>query len=350
MKGRVATTLLALCFSAGVCFSQISNTDSGAFGVRNNNSLDAHGSNISGAVIGSNGAPQADVRVEVHSEQSGNTVASGYTNNGGAFEFNGLPLAAYDVVATHGLAETHEHLALGDVGINLKIRLNTRNADAAQADGNATVSIAEYKVPQKARDAFHKAEAALAKHRDEEVTKQLSKALEIYPDYAAALTLRGVLSLDAQSPQRAIDDFDKAIHSDPNYALAYTAMAAALNHLEKFDDALRSASRALALAPRSWQSYFEMAKSYVGKADYDHALQQLTKAQALTPTEYAPIHLVRAHVMLVLKNYSSAMDELQAFLTLAPKDPNSNAARETLEKVKAFTAAAASPPMVTSAR
>jgi regulator of sirC expression with transglutaminase-like and TPR domain len=93
-----------------------------------------------------------------------------------------------------------------------------------------------------------------------------------------------------------------------------------------------------------------MAKSYVGKADYEHALQQLTKAQALTPTEYAPIHLVRAHVMLALKNYSNAMDELQAFLTLAPKDPSSNAARETLEKVKAFTATAANPPIVTSAR
>jgi regulator of sirC expression with transglutaminase-like and TPR domain len=70
----------------------------------------------------------------------------------------------------------------------------------------------------------------------------------------------------------------------------------------------------------------------------------------LTPTEYAPIHLVRAHVMLALQNYSSAMDELQAFLRLAPKDPNSNAARETLQKVKAFTAAAANPPMVTSVR
>jgi tetratricopeptide (TPR) repeat protein len=350
MKGRVTTTLLAVCFCASLCFSQMLSTDPGAFGVRSNNPLDAHGSHISGVVVGSDGAPQADVRVEIRSEQTGSTIASGYTNTGGAFEFDGLPLAAYEVVASHGLAESRERLALGDIGINLKIRLNTRNADAAQADGNATVSIAEYKVPQKARDAFHKAEAALAKHRDDEVTKQLSKALEIYPEYAAALTLRGVLCLDAQTPQRAIDDFDKAIHSDPSYALAYTGLAAALNRLEKFDDALRSASRATALAPRSWQSYFEMAKSYVGKADYEHALQQLTKAQALTPTEYAPIHLVRAHVMLALKNYSNAVDELQAFLTLAPKDPNSNAARETLDKVRAFTATAANAPIVSSAK
>ena len=253
MKGCCVTTLFTVSFFVSVCFSQVSNTDRGVFGVRNNNPLDGHCSHISGVVVGSNGAPLPDVRVEVRSEQTGSAIASGYTNNSGAFEFDGLPLAAYEVVASQGLAESRERLALGDVGVNLKIRLNTRNSDAAQADGNATVSIAEYKVPQKARDA-------------------------------------------------------------------------------------------------SWQSYFEMAKSYVGKADYDHALQQLTKAQTLNATEYAPIHLVRAHVMLALKNYSSAMDELQAFLTLAPKDPNSSAARETLEKVKAFTTAAANPPMVTSAR
>jgi len=353
MKGRAATTLFAVCFSVTVGFSQLSNsplsnTDGGALG-RNSTLADGHSTNIAGVVVGSDGAPQPEIRVEVKSEQNGNVIASGYTNNSGAFEFNGLPVAAYEVVASRGLAEAHERLALGDIGLNLRIRLNTRDAAAAQADGNATVSIAEYKVPQKARDALHKAEAALANHRDNEVTKQLAKALEVCPDYAAALTLRGVLSLDAQSPERAIEDFDKAIHSDPGYALAYTAMAAALNRLQKFDDALRSASRSIALAPRSWQSYFEMAKSYVGKADYEHALQQLTKSQALVPTEYAPIHLVRAHVMLALKNYSNAMDELQAFLTLAPKDPNSNAARETLEKVKAFTAAA-TPAPVNSAR
>ncbi|HWC16214.1 MAG TPA: hypothetical protein VG498_04340, partial [Terriglobales bacterium] len=278
-------------------------------------------------------------------EQTARTVASGYTNNSGTFEFAHVPLAAYDISASRGLAESHEHLALGDVGVNLKIRLSSASPAATQADGNATVSVAEYKVPQKARDAFHKAEAALAKNHHEEVAKQLAKALEIYPDYAPALTLRGVTSLDATHTEAAINDFDKAIHSDPNYALAYTAMAAALNQTNKFDDALRSATRAITLAPSSWQSYFEMAKSYVGKADYEHALQQISKAQQLVPKEYPPIHLVRAHVMLALKNYAEAMTELQAFLTLAPQDPNSGAARQALEKVRALTAAATSPAM-----
>ena len=350
MKGRVVTTFFAVCFSAAICFSQIYSTDHDNIGTHASSLNKLQGSTISGVVVGSDGSPLPDVRIEIRNEQTASSVASGYTNGSGAFEFDRLPMAAYDVSATRGLAESHEHLALGDVGANLKIRLTTAGSAASQADGSATVSVAEYRVPQKARDAFHKAEAALAKSRPDEVARQLAKALEAYPDYAPALTLRGVTSLDALNPQAAINDFDRAIHSDPNYALAYTAMAAALNQLSKFDDALRSGDRAVSLAPRSWQSYFEMAKSYVGKADYEHALQQITKAQQLVPTEYPPIHLVRAHVMLALKNYAEAMTELQAFLTLAPHDPNSGAARETLEKVKAFTASAANPAMAQSAR
>jgi Flp pilus assembly protein TadD len=298
---------------------------------------------FSGTVVGSDGRPVSNARVELRNLQTGSTLASGYTTSGGSFEFENIPPASYEVSASQGLSEARERVTVSDTGNPVTIRLGTSDAVASQADGEASVSVAEYKVPKKARDAYHKASAALAKQNSEEAAKQLAKALEIYPDYAAALTLRGVMSLDANHSDLAIADFDKAIHADPSYALAYTAMAAVQNQLTKFDEALRSAERSVTLSPRSWQPYFEMAKASIGKADYQHALQQLAKAQTLLSTDYAPLHLVRAHVMLALKNYNDAMNELQAFLALAPQDRNSPAARETLEKVKAFTAAATAP-------
>lgn len=342
MTGRVVTSFLAICFSSAIGFSQIYTAPPDAFGTRGNSVERLQVTSISGVVIGSDGSPIPDVRVEVRNEQTSRVIATGYTNSSGAFQFAGLPAGGYDVAAVRGLAEAHERLAMGDLGLNLRLRLNTRSG-AAQADGNATVSVAEYKVPQKARDAYHKAEVALSKNHPDEVNKELAKALELYPDYAPALTLRGVMSLDAQHPEIAINDFDRAIKSDPGYCLAYTAMSAALNQLHQFDDALRSADRAIRLSPNSWQSYFEMAKAYVGKADYQRALQQLSKAESFLPKAYAPLHLVRAHVMLALKNYADAMAELQAFLTLAPQDPNAGAARETMGKLKAYLASAANP-------
>ena len=274
MTGRVVTTILVTCLSSGVCFSQIYTLPPDSFGTRSNSLDKMQVTSISGVVIGSDSAPLPDVRVEVRNEQTSRVIATGYTNNAGTFQFGGLPASGYDVMAVRGLAEAHEHLASGDFGMNLRIRLNTASG-ASQADGNATVSIAQYKVPQKARNAYHKAEEALSKNHLDEVNKELAKALEIYPDYAEALTLRGVMSLDASHPEAAANDFDHAIKSDPGYSLAYTAMSAALNQLHKFDDALRSADRAISLSPSSWQSYFEMAKAYVGKTDYQHALQQL---------------------------------------------------------------------------
>ena len=345
MKGRVVTTLLALCFSGSLCFSQVYDPSRDVFGNRGKTLDTPHSSNLAGIVVGSDGKPVSDARVDIRNAQTGTSIASGYTTPGGNFEFDNLPSATYEVVASQGLSQSSQRLSLTDVGTTLTLRLSNTDPAAAKADGNSTVSVAEYKVPQKARDAFHKAEVALAKNHPDEANKQLAKALDIEANYAPALTLRGVLSLDASHVEAAIDDFDKAVHADPGYALAYTAMAAAQNQLKKFDDAIRSADRAVRLAPRSWQSYFEMAKAYVGKADYQNALQQASKAQALSSVDYAPVHLLRAHVMLALKNYGDAMNELQAFLTLAPQDPNSAAAREALEKVKAFTASATAPPV-----
>jgi tetratricopeptide (TPR) repeat protein len=350
MKGQVVATLFAICLSSSVCSAQIYGPSHDTFGNHGRIFDNPHASNLAGIVIGSDGKPVGDARIEIRNAQTGVSLATGYTTQGGNFEFENLPAATYEVVASQGLAQTSQRLTVTDMGMNLTLHLSNANAAAAKADGNSTVSVAEYRVPQKARDAYHKAEVALAKKHSDEAAKQLAKALEIDANYAPALTLRGVLSLDAEHFEAAMNDFDQAVHADPNYPLAYTAMAAAFNQLKKFDEALRSADRAITLAPRSWQSYFEMAKAYVGKADYQHALQQTAKAQALSSVDYAPMHLLRAHAMLALKNYSEAINELEAFLTLAPQDPNSPAARQALEKVKAFTASATAPQAVIAPR
>lgn len=343
MRAHFLATVSAICLCSGFASAQIIDS--------NGNLYSRHGgtlekgiiSSITGVVTTPSGTPVGDARVELHNQQTGATVISGYTNSGGLFEFDNVPAAPYEVVVSLGLAESRQQIAGGEMSTNLKIRLNTTNAQAAHADGKATVSIAEYKVPQKARDALHKAQTALEKGNNEEVGKQLAKSLAIFPDYAPALTLRAVLSLDEGKTDAAIQDFDHAIHADPNFALAYSGMAAALNGLQKYDDALRSADRAITLDPASWQSHFEMAKAYIGKKDYQNALQQLGRAQQLCSKDYAPLHLLRANAMLALKDYNNAATELQAFLTEAPNDPNSAAARKALEEVKAVTASAGNP-------
>lgn len=295
---------------------------------------------ISGTVVAVDGKPQFNVSVQLRDLGTGHTLASAYTNAAGRFSFDRVPYGSYELVATQQLASLRQNVALRSGVEVVSFRLNTWDPDATSSH-NAMVSLAELKVPQRARDAYQKAEQAIAKHKSEDVAKYVQKALDIYPAFAPALTLRGALSLDKDDLAAAVDDFDKAIHADSSYAMAHVAMASALNRLDKFDDALRAAERASSLSPNSWQPYFEMAKSYVAKADYQRALQQLAHAQGQMSQDYAPLHLLRANVLLGLKNFNDAATELKLFLRIAPNDPNASAAQDTLGKLNAFVASAA---------
>lgn len=292
---------------------------------------------ISGTVRTSNGQPAHDVRIEVRNISNGQVVSSTYTAPNGTFEIMNLPSGPYEVHATAGLNDTMERVDLrsGDSFISLRLA----QADGAQAgDGGSTVSVAQFRVPSKARDVFHKAQKALDKQKYDEAEKLIDKALGIFPNYADALTLRALLRMDAGRQPEAIDDLQKAVKYDPSYALAYVVMGAAWNQSAKFDEAVRALQRGISLNPASWQAYFEMGKSFVGKGDFPTAIRNLDRAEQMAPDNYAPLHLVKAHALLGMKSYADAMTELEKYLERDPHGQASAQARETLAKVKAFMA------------
>lgn len=301
-------------------------------------SFSSESGSIHGSVLTLDGKPERNARVQIRDFRTGRILGSVETNVSGAFSFDMLPNGSYEVIATDETASVGQDVdVMGSLSI-VNLRLNTSDPNAASSR-DALVSVAELKVPQRARDAYAKAQDAMMKNQPEKITKFLQKALETCPTYTRALTMRGALSLNKGDLTSAIDDFDKAIHSDSTYALAHAGMAAALNRLNKFDDALRAAERASILAPNSWQPYFEMAKSYLGKADYQRALQQLTRAQGQMTRDYAPLHLLRANAFLALKNYSDAAAELRFFLRIARKDdPIASKAKNALDQINALVA------------
>lgn len=285
------------------------------------------------------GQPIADARVDVRAVMSTGGHYSGYTNRAGMLELTGLGDGTYEVAAQKGVVQSTDRVEVGAGLAAVALRIDTDDPAGADVGSNgATVSLAQYKVPKKAREEFKKAESALNDRKTEEAEKHLAKALEIHPEYADALTMRGIMNLEQKNYDAAISDLDHAIKADPGYAMAYIAMGATFNMTQRFDEALQSLDRGVALAPQSWQAYFEMAKAQVGKSSYEAAIRSADKAQAFSNGTYPLIHLLKAHAMLALKQYDPAMGELQAFLDQAPKAPQAENARTTLEQVRAFVA------------
>jgi Tfp pilus assembly protein PilF len=309
-------------------------------GMRGNNSpfSAAHGDNrsIGGTVQDTQNNGLKDVRVEL-SDATGVVVGSTYTGESGRFEFSRLSPGTYTVIATAGLQQTSERVDASNFSNSVNVRMQGTGKPTDGVDGNS-ISIAQYRVPAKAREAYRKAHEAVEKGKMDDAHKHLAKALELCPNYAEALTLRGVLALNQQDSQSAIADVDKAIQADGNYPMAYLVMGSALNMQGKFDEAIRSLQRGQSLAPNYWQGYFEMGKSYIGKADYPDALRQLERAQSLATADYPLISLLRAHALLAMKQFPEAMTALQAYLQKDPQGPNSEKARKMLEKAQAYVA------------
>jgi Tfp pilus assembly protein PilF len=293
-------------------------------------------SSISGSVRTPNDNPVANARVELHDVRTGQYVNATYTAANGTFEITNVPNGNYEVAITQGLHESREQVTVQGMPATVSVRLA---ADPPPSTGNnSTVSVASMKVPEKARQYLRKAQEAMQKQRTEDAWKEVSRALQIAPEFAEALTARAVLKMDKGATQEAIDDLQKAITADENFPVAYVVMGAAYNLLEKFNDAERVIERSISLNPASWQAYFELSKAELGKQEYEGSLRNLNKAAEFAPKEYGPIHLVRAHVYLGLKNYPEAMSELEAYLERNPQSANAAAARKTLDEVRAFAA------------
>jgi tetratricopeptide (TPR) repeat protein len=295
--------------------------------------------NLAGTVRTQDNRPVANARIEVHN-MNGMMAGSAYSNGNGMFQIGGLPAGRYEVVATVGIAEAREQMLLDRGDNNVALSVNDRDPRSSGAGDANSVSVAAMKVPDKARKALNKARELMAKNRNADALKEVQRALEIYPQYSDALRERGVLDMIAGHMPEAASDMEQAIKYDPNNGMAYIALAAIFNGQDKYTDALRELERGLALEPNAWQGYFESARANLGTGDFEAALRATDKAKQFMSEDYAPLHLVRAHALLGVKNYPEAQSELEAYISREPQGVNAANARETLTQVKAFTARA----------
>ena len=293
---------------------------------------------VTGTVRTTDGKPVSDARVELREATSGVMAASGYTNYGGGFEFPNVATGNYEVVVSSGLDEAREHVSVQNDLATVSLHLARVTSADRSAGNNNTVSIAQLKVPEKAREENIKAQEAMKKKDVAAAWKHVNKALEIAPAFAGGLTTRALLELDADKVDTAVADLEKAVNLDAGYGLSFLVLGAAYNQLRHFDDAIRALDHGVALMPNFWQGYFELGKAYLGKSDLTHAREQLDRCSQQAPSDYAPLHLVKANLDLAVHDYPAAMTELEAYLDREPNSVNSDEARKTLGQVKAFLA------------
>jgi len=180
------------------------------------------------------------------------------------------------------------------------------------------------RAPIKAQRAVERATAAMARNQPREAQKQLAYALDLYPDYANALTLRAIWNMSANRVD-SMKDLERAIQLDPAYGVAYAVLGSIYNDAERYDDAFPLIQRAMQLLPSAWPVHYEMARALGGKHRELEALREVTEAErgmsvdtGANPTSRASVHYLRAMILVSQQDYASAILEFQLTLKEEP--------------------------------
>ena len=190
-------------------------------------------------------------------------------------------------------------------------------------------------IPEKALQAFEKGVTLLTVHSDYRgAIAQFERATKAFPGYYEAFAQIGVAYDKLGEAAPAEQAFRKSIEiSSGKYAESLFLFAEMLNDLGRFTDAERIARQGAVVEADSPRGYYEPSRALAGLKRDTEAEASAVKARALKPNS-PPVHLLLANLHKRLRNYPALLQDLDAYLELAPSGPASDQARTLRDRVQ----------------
>lgn len=136
-------------------------------------------------------------------------------------------------------------------------------------------------VPNEALDLFEKARTEIEEKRFNEALTNLLKSLEIYSDYAEALSLVGYVHYKLKFKKMSKEDVyalsEKALKLNKNSPIVWLHMGNANSYLKKFDEAILCYKKSYELGYENEKLYNNLGSAYLKKGEVENALEQYIK-------------------------------------------------------------------------
>jgi len=168
------------------------------------------------------------------------------------------------------------------------------------------------------------AEAASADKKLDEAKALIDGVIAEDPRVMEALQVRARLFLELGQPEDAIRDCRTALEIDPNYDAAVLTLAQAYRKIKKWDEAIAGYERIIQLDPRDATPHVNLGEIYLDRKEFDRAIDHLHKALALDPIESAMIHNLLGAAYLEKKMLDPAEKELLLSLEKRSRIPDAH--------------------------
>jgi len=132
------------------------------------------------------------------------------------------------------------------------------------------ISITEASAPKDARKSFERARAAIQAQKMDDASKELHKAVQLYPQYADAWYELGRLDEKTAVAEAARNDYNQAIAADPQLLPPYQSLMRLSERAQNWQELADVSQRVLKLAPHDFPEgwYFNaLANYWLGQKD-----------------------------------------------------------------------------------
>lgn len=188
----------------------------------------------------------------------------------------------------------------------------------ANVEGSA-ISVTSLQAPKDARQAYEKALQDLRKNKLPEAAKELHKAVDIYPNYAAAWYELGWIQEQNQEFEQARESFAHAVAADPKFISPYPKLADLEARAENWTDLADTTNRLLKLDAVDYPlAYFYNATAKLNLGQIDAAESSARAGEKLDTQHQCPrLERVLAIILARKKDYAGAVAHLRSYLALA---------------------------------
>jgi Flp pilus assembly protein TadD len=205
----------------------------------------------------------------------------------------------------------------------------------------ATVSVTGMSAPKDARAAFEKGRKAGTEKNFDEALKELNKAVNIYPQYAAAWSLMGEIHRLQNQFDAARKEYGKAVESDPKFVSPYFGLATIAVVENKWAEAAQDTSQVIQLNAYAYPMayYFNAAANYnLGKLDA--AEQSARKFQQVDVANSRPdIAVLLGNILAAKHEYAEAAQLYRNFLAAKPDAANAEYLRKEAQRLESLSTA-----------
>jgi tetratricopeptide (TPR) repeat protein len=208
-----------------------------------------------------------------------------------------------------------------------------------------TVSASSLNAPKDAKKAFEKGSDLLKKKKIADGRKELERAVEIYPDYAAAWYELGQakeLQSDTEGAQAA---YLKALTVDAKFLNPYRPLVGIYVKQQKWQEAADASGKLIKLDPVDYPEahYYNAVSNYFLK-NFDVAEKSIRDLQKLdTQNRMTKSSKLLSAILVEKQDYAGAAEQIKKYLSFLPLGEEDEGAKKQLIELERV-AGASEPP------